>query len=226
MEDQGPRSEAGEDRPRNGDEVLEHVSRSRFAGRRQLGAGALVCAAVAALGLPLGLLWWAIAPRAEVTVVRAGEYAPYPVSQAMFASEGYFVVIAAAAGLLCGHGAYLVQYRLARGGTQDLRMACLLGTAFGGAAASLLLWGVGAGLDASAFRQALEAAQPGEAVEAGLRLQALAALVVWPFVGVLQYGLLDAVSIVRRDLPHQHTEPPRAEPEPVPAAERAGHGSP
>ncbi|WP_393916077.1 hypothetical protein [Halostreptopolyspora alba] len=170
--------------------------------RRQLAVGAAILGGVAALGVPLGLLWWGIAPRPTVTVVAEGETVPLPVSQTMFASEGYFAVMALCVGVATGYGAYLVQYRLPAHYRTDLRLVCLLGLAAGAVAGSLIAWRIGTGIDSGGFTRALAQAQPGDEIEAGLRLRALGILVVWPFVAVMQYALFDAFSLWRRDLPH------------------------
>ncbi|MFD0804050.1 hypothetical protein ACFQZU_22420, partial [Streptomonospora algeriensis] len=164
-----------------------------------MGGAVLGCAA--ALGVPLGLLWWLLAPRPRVTVGRDGMVLPFPVSEADFAVDGYFALIMMAAGLVCGYTVYMIQYRLAARDGADLRMACLLGMAAGSLLGALAAWQVGVLLDAGEFRRAVEAASPGTVVRSGLRLQALSALMAWPFIAVLQYGLFDAVSLWRGDLP-------------------------
>ncbi|QBI53922.1 hypothetical protein [Streptomonospora litoralis] len=171
--------------------------------RRRLAAGGAVLGANAALGLPLGLLWWLLAPRPRVTVGRDGGILPFPVSETNFAVDGYFALIMMITGLLCGYAVYMLQYRLAARDATDLRLVCLLGMAAGAAAGSVLAWQVGTLLDAAEFQRAVEAAGPGEVIRSGLRLEALSALVAWPFVAVLQYGLFDAVSLWRGDLPAQ-----------------------
>ncbi|MUL40810.1 hypothetical protein FZ103_06375 [Streptomonospora sp. PA3] len=171
--------------------------------RRRFAVGGAVLGCTAALGVPLGLLWWLLAPRPRVTVGRDGGILPFPVSETNFAVDGYFTLIMMGAGLLCGYGVYLLQYRLAARDATDLRMACLLGMAAGSAIGSLAAWQVGTLIDAGDFQRAVEAAEPGEVIRSGLRLHALSALVAWPFVAVLQYGLFDAVSLWRGDLPAQ-----------------------
>ncbi|WP_046471644.1 hypothetical protein [Allosalinactinospora lopnorensis] len=171
--------------------------------RRRLVMGTAVMGSVAALGVPLGLLWWAIAPRPEVTVTGNGTTVPLPLSETVFASEGYFAIIMVCAGVACGYGTYLVQYKVASRHGTDLRLVCLVGLVIGAVAGSLVAWRVGVGLDSGAFERTLADAEPEEVVQAGLQLRALGTLLVWPFVCVLQYGLFDAVSIWRQDLPHQ-----------------------
>ncbi|MFC3998603.1 hypothetical protein ACFOVU_21945 [Nocardiopsis sediminis] len=174
--------------------------------RRRIAVGAAVAAAIAALGIPLGLLWWLVAPRPDVTVVTGGDTMPYPVSESMFAMDGSYALIMMVTGIATGYCAYLVQYRLAVRDHTDLRLTCLFATAGGALAGSVIAWRLGVLLDAAEFGRALDQAAPGDLIRSGLRLEALSALVVWPFVAVLQYGLFDGVSLWRRDLPVQRAE--------------------
>ncbi|WP_193789979.1 hypothetical protein [Streptomonospora alba] len=169
--------------------------------RRKLAVGGAVLGCTAALGVPLGLLWWLLAPRPRVTVGPDGGIVPVPVSDADFAVDGYFALIMMGAGLVCGYTVYMVQYRLAARDASDLRMVSLLAMAAGSALGALAAWQVGTLIDAGEFGRAVEAADPGTVIRSGLRLQALSALMAWPFVAVLQYGLFDAVSLWRGDLP-------------------------
>lgn len=171
--------------------------------RPHLAIGALTAGAVTLLGAPLGLLWWTIAPRPEVTVTADGGTVPYPVSETMFASEGYFALIVLVTGLLCGYACYLAQYRIAERLAIDVRLVCVLGLVLGGVLGSVLAWRIGVALDAAAFERAVAAAEPGDVVRAGLELRAVSALLLWSFVAVLQYALFDAVSVLRGDLPHE-----------------------
>ncbi|MGW5875873.1 hypothetical protein ACWFMI_04850 [Nocardiopsis terrae] len=166
---------------------------------RGLAVGAVFLGASVLLGALLGPLWWWLAPRPEVVVLDGGGVFT-GASEDVFAGEGYFVLITAAAGLATGYGAYMAQFSLARKRFQDLRLTVLITGFLGSAAASLLVWRIGTALDAPA-REAVLAADPGDTVTAALQLQATAFLVVWPFVYVLQYGLLDALSLMRGDQP-------------------------
>ncbi|GAB2510658.1 hypothetical protein [Nocardiopsis aegyptia] len=197
--------------------------------QRRLIVGACLFGGVALLGALLGPLWWGLVPvRAEGTALGDGEVFT-GTSQAVFAGEGYFVVMTAIAGLVTGYVAYMVQFPLARRVSQDLRMVCLLAGFAGAVAATLLTWRIGTALDAP-LHAALAAAEPGETVEVGLRLRATAFLVAWPFVFVLQYALLDLISAIRRDQPgvpertpvrSPGVTTPASPPAPGPAADQA-----
>ncbi|GAB3717272.1 hypothetical protein [Nocardiopsis nanhaiensis] len=179
--------------------MAEQGRTGRSGPGRGLVVGVCLFGAVALLGALLGPLWWWLAPRPEVAVLGDGEVFP-GTSEEVFAGEGYFVLITAVAGLVTGFGTYMVQFALSRRRFQDLRLVCLVAGALGSAAASLLVWRIGTALDAPA-REAVLAADAGETVTAALQLQATAFLIVWPFVHILQYGLLDGISLLRGDQP-------------------------
>ncbi|MEU3022856.1 hypothetical protein ABZ644_09235 [Nocardiopsis alba] len=187
---------------------------------RALIVAACVFGAVVLLGALLGPLWWWLAPRPEVTALGEGEIFP-GTSEEAFAGEGYFVVITAVAGMITGYLCYMAQFTLADRRLQDLRLPLLLVSAVAAAVAAILVWRIGVALDAPA-REIVLTADPGDTVMGALRLQATAFLVVWPFVHVLQYGLLDGVSLLRSDQPGvPEPEPaPTAAPEPDPGERR------
>jgi hypothetical protein len=70
---------------------------------RAILAEALVCLAVAVviagLGAPIGLLWRAVAPRVELVQTDFGPYPLEPEPEGYVADEGWFILIAVAAGL-------------------------------------------------------------------------------------------------------------------------------
>jgi len=179
--------------------MTEQNRAGRSAPARQLAVGACVLGTLVLLGALLGLVWWQLAPRAEGTALGDGQVFT-GTTEDVFAGEGYFVVMTALAGLASGYAAYMVQFPLARRRLQDLRLVVLVTGFLGSVAGALLTWRVGVALDGGAHA-AVAAAEPGAAVVTGLHLDAIAFLVAWPFVFVLQYGLLEAVSLVRRDLP-------------------------
>lgn len=197
----------------------------RGAPARALVVSLVIFAVTAAVGVLLGLLWWGLAPRPEGTSLGDGEVFT-GTTEDVFAGEGYFLVMTAVAGLVTGYAAYMVQFPLTRRRVQDLRLPALLAGVLGSAAGTLLTFWVGTALDGSLHQGVAEAA-PGESVTVGLQLDATAFLVAWPFVFVLQYGLLDAVSMVRRDLPGSPEPAPLDRLEPLPAGDpgTAGPGA-
>lgn len=177
---------------------------------RGLAVAAAVFGAMALIGALLGPLWWWIAPRPEVTALGDGQVFA-GATEEVFAGEGYFVLITALAGIVTGYACYMIQFGLSERREQDLRLPLLLVGFLGAVAGSTLVWRIGIALDAPA-REVVLAADPGDTVTGALQLQALAFLIVWPFVHVLQYGLLDGISLLRSDQPGV-PEPLRA-PEP------------
>ncbi|MEU3308710.1 hypothetical protein ACWGSK_24230 [Nocardiopsis sp. NPDC055551] len=188
-------------------------------GASRVGRGLAVAAAVfgatALLGALLGPLWWWLAPRPEVTALGEGEVFA-GATEEVFAGEGYFVLITALAGIVTGYACYMIQFGLSERREQDLRLPLLLVGFLGAVVGSALVWRIGVALDAPA-REVLLAAEPGDTVTGALQLQALAFLIVWPFVHVLQYGLLDGISLLRSDQPG--VPEPLREPEPEPDRE-------
>ena len=195
---------------------------------RGLAVGAAFFGGVALLGALLGPLWWWLAPRPEVVALPDGGVFT-GASETVFAGEGYFVLITALAGLVTGYATYMLQFSLARRRFQDLRLVGLVAGALGAVAASLLVWRIGVALDGPA-RELVLAAEAGDTVIAALQLQATAFLVAWPFVHILQYGLLDAFSLLRGDQPgvpepvraDSHADAERTQGTPNPRARDAG----
>lgn len=189
---------------------------------RGLAVAVAVFGALALFGALLGPLWWWLAPRPEVTALGDGEVFT-GATEEVFAGEGYFVLITALAGIVTGYACYMIQFGLAERREQDLRLPLLLVGFLGAVAGSALVWRIGIALDAPA-REVLLAAEPGDTVTGALQLQALAFLIVWPFVHVLQYGLLDGISLLRSDQPGvaEPLREPEPEPEPEPGPDREG----
>ncbi|WP_285728660.1 hypothetical protein [Nocardiopsis sp. ATB16-24] len=196
--------------------------RSRMsAGTRRPVAGACLLGGLLVLGALLGPLWWSVAPRAEGTALGEGEVFT-GTTEAVFAGEGYFALMTALLGLLTGYTAYMVQFPLAARRLQDLRMVFLLAGFLGSLGGATLAWRIGVALDGPAHA-AVAAAEPGTTVQTGLQLDATAFLLIWPMVFVLQYGLLDAISLLRRDQPG--LPPPEDKGTDTPPAEEVGPGA-
>ncbi|WP_089305533.1 hypothetical protein [Geodermatophilus pulveris] len=154
----------------------------RWPGRAELRSdlpGSLVLTGVLLLaGVPAGLLWWALAPRATFEVTADG---PVPVgrppTELLIADDAVYTLLLAALGLVAG----LVAWRLRR----RRGVATLLGLAAGTALAALAAWQLGEVLGAGP--SAAELAEVGARLVTPLQLTSTAALAVAPFVAVLAY---------------------------------------
>ena len=136
---------------------------------------------LALLGVPVGLLWAALAPRALARPAPDGGVAPVDTqTQAFIAADGLLFLLGLAAGVLTG---WLCWRRARRA-----PLEALLGMALGATLAVCAAWQVGVLTDdRDAVRAALR--EPGRTapVELPLRLRSLAALLGWPAGAVLTF---------------------------------------
>ncbi|BCJ34974.1 hypothetical protein Athai_24770 [Actinocatenispora thailandica] len=145
---------------------------------------AAVC--VAAVGAPLGLLWSALSPRAEVIMTDQGGM--YDLETETFAAaDGRLAVLTAATGLVAAIVCWVVLRRY-RG---PLLLVVL---ALGGAGCALLTAWVGGRVGLADFDALLGAAQPGWRFPYPLRLGARGAIVLAPLFAVLTYTVLAGFS--------------------------------
>lgn len=134
-------------------------------------------------GVPVGLLWSAVAPRPDL--VRRGGGLTYVdlETKDFIAADGLLFLLGAAAGIL----AALVAWRLAR----RRPLGALLGLVAGAGLASYVAWRSGVLLE---DREALLAAARDPAVaapaEQPLELRSRAALLGWPGAAALTFALL------------------------------------
>jgi hypothetical protein len=63
---------------------------------------AILAVIIAALGVPVGVLWWLVSPQPKVTVVAGGLTLSETEAQAFVAAEGWFAILTLAAGIICG----------------------------------------------------------------------------------------------------------------------------
>lgn len=135
-----------------------------------------VVGVLAVVGVPLGLLWWALAPRADYRITSAGPVViGNPSEELLIADDSIFVLIVAGLGLLAGLLTWL--FRRHRG------VAGLLAVAFGTLAGSAVAWRIGELLGPPPSRAAL--GHVGGKVTTSLTLGMLPALAVGPFVAML-----------------------------------------
>jgi hypothetical protein len=164
-----------------GADHLPHPA-DRWNGRQELRAdlrpAALLALALAGVGVPAGLVWWALAPRADFRITADGpQVIGSPSGELLVADDAVFVLVLAVVGLLGGLAAWLL--RRHRG------VVLVAATAVGATAAGAVAWLLGELLGSGPSKA--ELADVGGTVTTGLELGATAALAVAPFVAVLVY---------------------------------------
>jgi LPXTG-motif cell wall-anchored protein len=156
--------------------------------RADLASSIGVVLALGLAGVPAGLLWWWLAPRADFRIT---ETVPAvigtPSEELLVGDDVVFTLILAGLGLLAGAAAWWLRRR--RG------VATVLALALGGTAAAVVAWRLGELLGAGPTEAQL--ADVGGRVTTALRLGGLAALAVGPFAAVFAYLL--PVLVTRAD---------------------------
>ena len=143
-----------------------------------------VTAAMAVAGAPLGLLWSWLAP--SVPVINAGQNGIVvndPSPEEYIAADSWFTLIAFAFGLLAAVLVWLVLRR-------DRGPALLLGTAFGGLAAAVVMWQVGRLVGLSSWNDWQDSSTAGQTYHRPPDLHAHGALLVAAFAAVIVTTLL------------------------------------
>ncbi len=185
--------------------------------------------ALAAAGVPLGLLWLVLAPRREYEVVDGGFQAIEPQSEAMVGADAWLTILIALLGVSVS--GLVWRFVRARG------VSVVVGLAAGMVLAAVVAWQIGEWLGSGPGEA--QTSQLGAIVAPGLQLRAIPVLVIGAFVATLTY--LIAVSFASRDdlqrrrtEPLSHTalfssdwrEPPTAPAGPGPLAARRGPSAP
>jgi hypothetical protein len=147
-------------------------------------AGVLTAVVVAALGVPVAAIWYAVAPRVAYRAGRGGGTIVDFGTQNFIAADGWFFVITAVAGVLTGVAAWAIGRRRAVG--------LAVGLAVGGIAAALIAWRLGTWFGSSGFHTALRTRPAGTIVHAPLALGAKGCLVAWPIAALV--GLVVGVA--------------------------------
>lgn len=144
--------------------------------------GITVCAAVL-LGAPFALLWRAVAPTAAILHTAQGPQPVAPESSQMFATDGWFAVLAALAGLAIGGVAWLWLRRRGPSGP--------FGLAVGGTLAGLVAAAVGRRMVVDRYLYDF-CHQDAKCIvyDGTLHLHALAAVVALPVAMLVAYAAL------------------------------------
>jgi hypothetical protein len=174
--------------------------------RGDLRTAAVIVGVLAVSGFGIGLLWWALAPRADFRITAEGPVAIGNPSEELFAADdAVFALLMAGLGLLAGVLAWTL-LRRRRG------IATMLGLAVGTAVAGVIAWRLGELLGPAPSKA--ELADVGARVTTALGLHSLPALAVGPFCAVLVY-LGFALFTRRDDLGRTYLPPPVLAAEPT-----------
>ena len=156
--------------------------------RADLGASLGLVLALALAGVPAGLLWWFLAPRADFRITADGPVViGSPSQELLVADDVVYTLVLAGLGLIAGAAAWRLRRR--RG------VATVVALALGATAAALVAWQVGELLGPGPTDA--ELSDVGARVTTALRLAGLPALAVAPFTAVFAYVL--AVLAARGD---------------------------
>lgn len=163
--------------------------------RADLRSSVWVVLALALAGVPAGLLWWALAPRADFRVTETG---PVPIGdvteELLVADDVVYALVLLGVGLLAGAAAWFLRRR--RG------VATVLALALGGCLTAVVAWQVGELLGAGPSEA--ELADVGSRVTTSLTLGSPAAMALAPFAALLAYV---AAVLYARDDGLGRTEP-------------------
>ena len=218
MSSSPPSAPAGPAAPRTGRRDVPSAAAAYWPGwpeiRTDLRSSLRLVAGLALAGLPAGLLWWALAPRADFRVTAHGPVViGSPPEELLVADDAVFALVLAGLGLLAGGAAWFLRRR--RG------VATMTALAVGASLAGVGAWRLGEWLGAGPTEAQL--ADVGRQVTTSLTLGSMPALAVGPFVAVLAY-LVAALFSHRDDLGRTGSAVPgpasAAEPVPPDVADR------
>jgi imidazolonepropionase-like amidohydrolase len=152
--------------------------------RRDAGGALIALLGSVLLGVLVGLLWEQLAPKARWVVQTGGALLNEAEQMDFIAADGWFAVLAAAAGVLCGTLSYLAFRRRAT--------ALPIGLAIGGLLGSLIAWRLGRALGPAPV-DSHRGAPTGSTFDGPLDLRAHGVLLIWPIVAVLVVLVLTAI---------------------------------
>jgi hypothetical protein len=130
-------------------------------------------------GLPVGVVWWLLAPLPQVVKRADGLYRAGEGDESSVAADGWFALAALAAGILVA----LVVYLRTRPG----RVGPLLGLVAGGLLGALVAWRTGALLGPGSLVSTAAGLDVGARFQGPLDLSAYGVLLAWPLGGVITY---------------------------------------
>ncbi|SCK24191.1 hypothetical protein H180DRAFT_01826 [Streptomyces sp. WMMB 322] len=170
----------------HGPEHPEHLDEERPDVRREVRTGVLCALPLIVLGVGLGLLWFWLAPRVPLVSVDGGVFLKDPEGEEAIGADGTFVLLAVALGLATG----LLAFLRSRGGG----IGIVVGVAVGALLGSVVAWRLGVWLGPSGdLTASAKAAGEDKTFDGPLKLQAMGALLVWPFIALVTHLVLIGV---------------------------------
>ncbi len=143
----------------------------------------VVLAGVAVLGVPVGLLWRALAPRAVALVSNGSVDLVNSETKAFIAADGTLFLLSLAAGVLAAAAAWWL--------ARDRGVGALLGLVVGAALAAYLAGRIGLlGQDRQALLSGVRAGRVTGRVDLPLQLRARPVLLAWPAAAALTWVAL------------------------------------
>lgn len=131
------------------------------------------------VGIPLGLLWWLVAPLARVEKRADGVFAAGLQTETAVAADGWFAVLAMGAGAVVALSAALL--------LRPARLGALLGLAAGGILGSAVAWRIGELLGPASVEASAAAASNGARFDGPLDLSARGVLLAWSVTAVVVF---------------------------------------
>jgi hypothetical protein len=163
---------------------LDGMRPQRRPWRRTVAVGVLTTLAIAALGVPLGLLWSWLSPSVPVLMTAQADVVVNDSSPEQFvAADGWFAIAGFGFGIVVAIAAWLILRR-------DRGPALLVGAVLGSLAAAPVAWQVGRRIGLSGYESWLDSAGPGDTFGRPPDLHAYGALLVPAFAAVIVCTLL------------------------------------
>ncbi len=144
-------------------------------------------------GVPVGVVWWLLAPLPQVVKRSDGIYRAGEGDESSVAADGWFALTTLVAGVLVA----LVVYLRTRPG----RLGPLLGLVAGGVLGSVVAWRTGAMLGPDSLVSTAAGLKVGARFEGPLDLSAYGVLLAWPLGAVITYFAVAAGAEVTADEP-------------------------
>ena len=146
---------------------------------RELRSAALVVVGSAIAGIPVGVVWWLVAPLVPIVKRADGLYRIGESNESAVAADGWMAILGVAAGIVVA----LVVYLASRPG----RVGPLLALAVGGVLGSVVAWRTGHLLGPGDLVPAARALPVGGRLSAPLDVSAYGVLLTWPMAAVITY---------------------------------------